>query len=66
MFWISFVIFIVTTVVYVLWASGEVQPWNNPNEYYAARDGAKLEAAHQAPQSVSADISAGTEKPLKN
>lgn len=34
-----------TTVVYVLWASGEVQPWNNPEEYYAARDGAKLEAS---------------------
>lgn len=31
-FWISFGIFIVTTVVYVLWASGEVQPWNYPPE----------------------------------
>lgn len=30
MFWISFGIFVSTTVVYVLWASGEVQPWNNP------------------------------------
>lgn len=29
-FWISFAIFVSTTVVYVLWASGEVQPWNYP------------------------------------
>lgn len=28
-FWISFGIFVVTTVVYVIWASGEVQPWNS-------------------------------------
>lgn len=27
-FWISFGIFVVTTVVYSIWASGEVQPWN--------------------------------------
>lgn len=32
MFWISFAIFVSTTVVYVLWASGEVQPWNYPPE----------------------------------
>lgn len=32
MFWISFGIFVSTTVVYVLWASGEVQPWNYPPE----------------------------------
>lgn len=32
MFWISFGIFVVTTVVYVIWASGEVQPWNYPPE----------------------------------
>ncbi|KAG4078473.1 hypothetical protein HA402_009185 [Bradysia odoriphaga] len=31
-FWISFAIFVSTTVVYVLWASGEVQPWNYPPE----------------------------------
>ncbi|KAJ6646401.1 putative inorganic phosphate cotransporter [Pseudolycoriella hygida] len=31
-FWISFGIFVSTTVVYVLWASGEVQPWNYPPE----------------------------------
>lgn len=31
-FWISFVIFLVTTVVYTIWASGEVQPWNYPKE----------------------------------
>lgn len=31
-FWISFVVFIVTTLMYSLWASGEVQPWNEPQK----------------------------------
>lgn len=31
-FWISFAIFIITTVIYSIWASGEVQPWNEPRE----------------------------------
>lgn len=31
-FWITFGIFVVTTVVYSIWASGEVQPWNFPKE----------------------------------
>ncbi|XP_058815568.1 putative inorganic phosphate cotransporter isoform X1 [Topomyia yanbarensis] len=30
-FWISFAIFHVTNLMYVLWASGEVQPWNTPH-----------------------------------
>lgn len=47
MFWISFAIFMVTTVIYVLWASGEVQPWNNPVEYYAARNNTLAEAGKQ-------------------
>lgn len=29
-FWVTFVVFVVTTIVYVIWASGEVQPWNDP------------------------------------
>lgn len=28
-FWIAFVIFNVTNIVYIIWASGEVQPWND-------------------------------------
>lgn len=28
-FWVTFGIFVVTTVIYSIWASGEVQPWNN-------------------------------------
>lgn len=28
-FWIAFVVFNVTNLVYVIWASGEVQPWND-------------------------------------
>lgn len=31
-FWVTFVIFVVTTVVYSIWASGEVQPWNFPKD----------------------------------
>ncbi|XP_052895472.1 putative inorganic phosphate cotransporter isoform X1 [Anopheles moucheti] len=30
-FWISFAVFNVTNLVYVIWASGEVQPWNTPH-----------------------------------
>lgn len=29
-FWVTFVIFVVTTVVYVIWASGDIQLWNYP------------------------------------
>lgn len=28
-FWIAFVVFNVTNVVYIIWASGEIQPWND-------------------------------------
>lgn len=27
-FWTAFVIFAVTSVIYGIWASGELQPWN--------------------------------------
>ena len=27
-FWIVFVVFNVTNIVYIIWASGEIQPWN--------------------------------------
>lgn len=30
-FWIAFGVFNVTNIVYVIWASGEVQPWNDPH-----------------------------------
>lgn len=29
-FWVTFAVFAITTVVYVIWAAGEVQPWNEP------------------------------------
>lgn len=58
MFWISFVIFIVTTVVYSIWASGEVQPWNNPEEYYRAKNNALNEAAHESMSSDKKEIQA--------
>lgn len=28
-FWIAFAVFNVTNIVYIIWASGEVQPWND-------------------------------------
>lgn len=28
-FWIAFVVFNVTNLIYVIWASGEIQPWND-------------------------------------
>lgn len=28
-FWIAFAVFNVTNLVYIIWASGEVQPWND-------------------------------------
>lgn len=40
-FWISFAIFVVTTVVYSIWASGEVQPWNFPKESHGTIEGAR-------------------------
>lgn len=30
-FWIAFGVFNVTNVVYVIWASGEIQPFNDPD-----------------------------------
>lgn len=38
-FWISFIVFILTTIVYVLWASGETQWWNNPDKVRAVENG---------------------------
>jgi len=29
-FWSTFVIFILTTIIYIIFASGEIQPWNEP------------------------------------
>lgn len=39
MFWISFVVFIVSTIMYSLWASGKVQPWNEPHKMGALESG---------------------------
>lgn len=30
-FWIAFGIFNVTNIVYIIWASGDIQPWNDGN-----------------------------------
>lgn len=38
-FWVTFGIFVVTTVIYSGWASGEVQKWNNPQKKQSAEYG---------------------------
>lgn len=38
-FWVTFGIFVVTTVIYSIWASGEVQPWNYPKDQKSAEYG---------------------------
>lgn len=30
-FWITFVLFVVTTILYDMFASGDTQPWNDPH-----------------------------------
>lgn len=38
-FWTAFVIFALTSVIYGIWASGEMQPWNNPEKEPLEEDG---------------------------
>lgn len=38
-FWTAFVIFALTSVIYGIWASGETQPWNNPEKEPLEEDG---------------------------
>lgn len=38
-FWTAFVIFGLTSVIYGIWASGEMQPWNNPEKQPLEEDG---------------------------
>lgn len=38
-FWTAFVIFALTSVIYGIWASGEMQPWNNPEKQPLEEDG---------------------------
>lgn len=38
-FWTAFVIFALTSVIYGIWASGDMQPWNNPEKERLEEDG---------------------------
>lgn len=38
-FWTAFIIFAATSVIYGIWASGEMQPWNNPEKQPLEEDG---------------------------
>ncbi|XP_055294957.1 sialin-like [Sitodiplosis mosellana] len=42
-FWVTFVIFVITTFVYSIWASGEVQPWNDGNRRSESAELGKIE-----------------------
>lgn len=41
-FWVTFAVFVITTIVYVIWASGEVQPWNEPEDLDQFEDGGAI------------------------
>lgn len=38
-FWITFGILIFSAFIYCIWASGETQPWNNPEKAKMIEDG---------------------------
>lgn len=42
-FWVTFVIFVVTTIIYCLWASGDLQPWNEPYNMKQIQDPSYIE-----------------------
>lgn len=44
-FWIAFGVFNITNIVYVIWASGEVQPWNEPHLLKDSRSSSDEEIA---------------------
>lgn len=41
MFWIMVVVLIATNIVFVIWGSGEVQPWNDPARHFENNDKAE-------------------------
>lgn len=52
-FWIAFVIFNVTNIVYIIWASGEVQPWNDGVLLKKSNDSASTsEDGYDAPKKM--------------
>lgn len=38
-FWITFAVFVVTTVIYCIWASGDLQAWNDPIKMKLMKEG---------------------------
>ncbi|XP_053987943.1 putative inorganic phosphate cotransporter isoform X1 [Hylaeus volcanicus] len=51
-FWIVFAVFVVTNVVFVLYASGEVQYWNNPDFVRRDREERKMKSKNETKQNV--------------
>lgn len=52
-FWTAFVIFALTSVIYGIWASGEEQPWNNPEKEPLGEDG---DSGHKSVENVKENI----------
>ena len=50
-FWIAFGVFMVTNLAYILWASGETQPWNTPHLMNKTIEGAE-NAAYEDPEEI--------------
>lgn len=38
-FWITFAVFVVTTIIYCIWASGDLQAWNDPIKMKLMKEG---------------------------
>lgn len=64
-FWVTFGVFVITTIVYVIWASGEVQPWNEPEDQDLAEDDeAKEHKAIESPTEFTTTIIGATQAPI--
>lgn len=54
-FWSAFVIFALTSIIYGIWASGELQPWNNlekqPHEEHGGIDKASTDRTDEVDKS---------------
>lgn len=40
-FWVTFLIFVITTIIFCIWASGEIQEWNYPKGWKKTEDDRK-------------------------
>lgn len=56
-FWVTFAVFVITTIVYLIWASGELQPWNEPESSSEPIENGTIDVkAIDAPPSFTATV----------